>query len=257
MRSQGSAGFTLIELVVTVAIVSLLATMAMPLAQLVVKRSREQELRSALREIRDALDHYNELWRYSCQASTAAGAGGAPGTGGLPGIAGQAGAGATGVNGAAAGTGVNGGAGNTGFGGFGSGGAAGSVAGAGLGGAGALSASTVQGIGGTDGKGAAPVLTPPPKMECPTGSSGWPKDLQTLVDGVNNIVSPTPGAKVYFLRRIPRDPMNPDSKIAAEQTWGKRSYASPPDDPQEGDDVFDVYSLSTANDLTGRPYREW
>jgi len=81
--------------------------------------------------------------------------------------------------------------------------------------------------------------------------------MQTLVDGVNNIASPTPGAKVYFLRRIPRDPMNPDATLAANLTWGKRSSTSPVDEPQEGDDVFDVYSLSKAKDLTGQPYRDW
>jgi len=51
-------GFTLIELVVTVAIVGLLATAAMPLVQLTAKRGKEQDLRTALREIRTAIDAY-------------------------------------------------------------------------------------------------------------------------------------------------------------------------------------------------------
>lgn len=55
---QSSRGFTLIELVVTVAVVALLSTVAFPLAEVAVKRSKEQELRLALREIRSALDAY-------------------------------------------------------------------------------------------------------------------------------------------------------------------------------------------------------
>lgn len=247
MKRSGPAGFTLIELVVTVAIVSLLATMAMPLAHLVVKRGREQELRSDLREIRDGLDRYNALWRYSCQASVN-GAGGATAASGIPLPNTQV----AGVSGTVNGTGI--GAASS-FGATGTA-AAGSVAGAGLGGGGGLNATTVSGIGNGKG-GATPALPPPPKMECPTASNGWPKDLQTLVDGVNNISSPVPGAKIYFLRRIPRDPMSTDASVAADLSWGKRSYASPADDPQEGDDVYDVYSLSPDKDLTGRPYREW
>src|SRR5690606_8205638 len=57
-RSHPPMGFTLIELVVTVAIVALLSTLAFPLAEVAVKRSKEQELRLALREIRSALDTY-------------------------------------------------------------------------------------------------------------------------------------------------------------------------------------------------------
>ena len=46
-----------------------------------------------------------------------------------------------------------------------------------------------------------------------------------------------------------RDPFGGD--------WGLRSYASPPDDPQPGKDVYDVYSKSEGTGLDGVPYREW
>ena len=63
--------------------------------------------------------------------------------------------------------------------------------------------------------------------------------------------------RIYFLRRVPRAPFFTDLGLASSDTWGKRSYASPPDDPKEGEDVFDVYSLAPGKGINGRPYREW
>ncbi len=153
-------GFTIVELVVTVAILSLLATAVVPSAQLVWQRERERELRASLRTIRAALDAYK-------QAS------------------------------------------DTG------------------------------------------------RVKKELDRSGYPPDLRSLVDGVDDARSPKEGTKIYFLRRLPRDPFWPDATTPAADTWGLRSYASPPDDPQPGDDVYDVHSLSPRAGLDGVPYRDW
>ena len=152
-------GFTLIELVITLAIIGLLTTAAMPLAQLVAKREKEAQLRTALRDIRTALDAY----RVSAQ------------TGHI-------------------------------------------------------------------------------KQEL--GATGYPPDLKSLYAGVEDQTSEKK-VNLYFLRRVPRDPFYPDGAVPAEETWGLRSYQSPPDNPQPGDDVFDVYSLSSAKGLNGVPYHDW
>lgn len=155
-----AAGFTLIELVVTVAIVSLLASVVLPMAELATQRSKEQELRLALRQIRGALDAYRRAVDE-----------------------------------------------------------------------GRVTHSLLQ--------------------------SGYPPSLKVLVDGVPDASSPDKKHRIYFLRRIPRDPMLNDATRSDEETWGKRSYASSPDSPEEGEDVFDVYSLSPRTGLNGIRYRDW
>ncbi|MBD9395267.1 type II secretion system protein [Acidovorax sp. ACV01] len=88
------------------------------------------------------------------------------------------------------------------------------------------------------------------------GESGYPKNLIELVEGVEDQRSPN-RKKIYFLRRIPADPMNSDTSLEPGDSWGLRSYASPPDEPAEGDDVFDVYSKSAKIGLNGIPYVKW
>ena len=153
------SGFTLIELVVTVAIVSVLALVAVPLSAVTMQRVRESELRTALREIRTALDDYKKA--------------------------------------------VDSG-----------------------------------------------------RVEKRADGSGYPPNLDLLANGVEDAKSPV-RQKIYFLRRLPRDPFASDSSQSAADTWGKRAYGTPPDAPAEGEDVFDVFSRSTQRGLNGVAYREW
>ena len=145
-------GFTLIELMIVVAIVGLLATVAMPLAELTVQRNKEADLRHALRDIREAIDAYK-------------------------------------------------------------------------------------------------VAADEGRIERKADESGYPPTLAALADGVPDKRAGSDGPKLYFLRRVPRDPFGDD--------WGLRSYASSAKEPQEGKDVFDVNSRSGEVGLNGVPYREW
>jgi general secretion pathway protein G len=152
-------GFTLIELLVSAAIVAVLAGVALPLAELSVKRSRESELRAALREIRNAIDAYKQAADEGRIAKKA-------------------------------------------------------------------------------------------------DDSGYPPSLEVLVEGVEDLRN-AKKTKIYFLRRLPREPMQPDPSLPAAATWGRRSYDSAPDDPREGRDVFDVHSRSERTGLNGIEYRQW
>jgi general secretion pathway protein G len=59
-RQNRQRGLTLVELIVTVAILTILASAAMPVARFQVKRAKERELRRDLWAMRDAIDHYKD-----------------------------------------------------------------------------------------------------------------------------------------------------------------------------------------------------
>jgi general secretion pathway protein G len=60
-RNDARGGFTLLELIAAITIMLLLTSIALPLARLQVQRTREVELRRALRDMRQALDRYKDF----------------------------------------------------------------------------------------------------------------------------------------------------------------------------------------------------
>ena len=114
------------------------------------------------------------------------------------------------------------------------------------------------------------------RITVPAGASGYPPTLDVLVAGVAvgasgaaagaaagaapgaaaSIASGTAATKVYFLRRMPRNPLA-DAALPDAQTWALRSYDSPPEAPRPGRDVFDVYVDSDQRGLDGSAVREW
>jgi general secretion pathway protein G len=87
-------------------------------------------------------------------------------------------------------------------------------------------------------------------IEIEAGSDGYPTELEMLIEPIDVVgqVDKT----VRFLRRIPIDPMTGESE------WGLRSYQDEPDETSwGGEDVFDVFSLSSSVALDGSAYSSW
>ncbi|HEY6293857.1 MAG TPA: type II secretion system protein [Terriglobia bacterium] len=61
MRSRARNGFTLVELIATMAIMAILAGAALPIARVHAERLREYELHRDLRELREAIDRYKDF----------------------------------------------------------------------------------------------------------------------------------------------------------------------------------------------------
>ncbi|WP_207001683.1 prepilin-type N-terminal cleavage/methylation domain-containing protein [Trinickia mobilis] len=158
-RQRGMRGFTLVEMLVVLTLLALLASVAMPLNDLVKRRAKETELKQALTSIRGAIDAY--------RAATADG-----------------------------------------------------------------------------------------QIEVAVNKSGYPPDLRVLVEGATD-QREADGKKIYFLRKLPADPMCDCPGKSAEETWQTRSYASSPDSFSSGDDVYDVRSSNKKEGINGIPYNEW
>ena len=96
------------------------------------------------------------------------------------------------------------------------------------------------------------------------GASGYPASLEVLTEPLDmaNKVGAGFGSsdapqRLVILRQLPRDPFYPDPTVPAAQTWRTRAYGSRSDDPQPGDDVYDVSSMSTRVGLDGIAYSAW
>jgi general secretion pathway protein G len=94
------------------------------------------------------------------------------------------------------------------------------------------------------------------RIEISISNSGYPPNLQALVLGVTD-KSDLNGRKMFFLRRIPRDPVCECPELSPIDTWQLRSYQSSSDNPSEGEDVFDVSSRSQRESLNGTSYNQW
>lgn len=94
------------------------------------------------------------------------------------------------------------------------------------------------------------------------GDSGYPPTLEKLTEplelqGKRDLSGSIASQRMVILRQLPRDPFNTDPEVPAAMTWNTRAYASRANDPQPGNDVFDVSSKSSRLGLDGTPYASW
>ena len=82
MLKRRPRGFTLIELVITITVLTIMTMGVVPLLKLSVKRQKEQQLRDALREMRTAIDEFHrDTVGMNCTGVGATGAGTGTGAG--------------------------------------------------------------------------------------------------------------------------------------------------------------------------------
>src|ERR1700754_5279084 len=62
VKSKKQSGFTLLEIIIVITILSILTAAAIPMVRNSVKRQREEDLRVALRQLRQAIDKYKEFY---------------------------------------------------------------------------------------------------------------------------------------------------------------------------------------------------
>ena len=60
MRAKSQKGLTLLEVLITIAVLLILAMATIPVARTAIKRQREFELRTSLRRMRNAIDQYKK-----------------------------------------------------------------------------------------------------------------------------------------------------------------------------------------------------
>lgn len=152
-------GFTLVELMVTITLIGILASVLVPITQVTRQRVQEEELKLALKEIRKAIDDYKQA--------------------------------------------------------------------------------------GDDGR-----------IARSADTTGYPKTLSELVEGVIDIQD-SKGKKIFFLRKIPIDPMYMGPKIKPEKMWNIRSYQNDLNNFHYDGDVYDIHSSSTKVGLNGTAYKDW
>ena len=95
----------------------------------------------------------------------------------------------------------------------------------------------------------------PRPADAPPGLPVYPATLELLVQGVPTGDAPD-APRLYFLRRIPRDPFA-EATLPAADTWALRASDTPPEAPRSGRDVFDVMSRHEGAALDGTRYRDW
>jgi len=159
MKRSSQQGFTLIEMMVTLSLLATLAAASLPLLEKQGQRHKEEQLQTALRQIRQALDDYQRA--------------------------------------------------------------------------------AIEG-----------------RIEKKADEAGYPKNLKALTEGVVDKTLPNK-RKIYFMRRLPRDPMCDCEGKADEETWRVRSSTNDAGNFSPGSDIYDVVSSSQAYGLNGVPYAQW